>query len=253
MKWVEVIISFAVIFQSFEFLSLKKHFSEKGIWRWSEIKSENKLLNYFDFFLNEKNFVFLLWIRLLSACGFIFYFSFPLALILFLSSLLISLRFRGSFNGGSDYMSLIILSSLCIATLFPGMSVQKGVLWYISLQVCTSYFIAGMVKLKQGSWRSGKALSGFIESANYNPPELVKKLFSSKWIAFISSWLVMLFEISFPLILTQHNHIVLAWPLLAFLFHLANVFIFGLNRFLIVWSAAYPALYFVANNFSNSP
>jgi hypothetical protein len=256
LKCVEILISFALIVDAIEFLSLQKYFTESqtSIWKWSELRLEHPWLLKLDFFLGENNFINLLWIRLLSAILFAIFPGFFLVLLLFISSLLISIRFRGSFNGGSDYMAQILLLSLIIAHAFPSARVQSGVLWYISLQVCTSYFIAGLVKLKQPSWRTGLALNGFISSPNYNPPSLIKNLFSQKLIALIVSWMVMIFEISFPLILIMHNNkIVLIWIGLSFLFHLGNVFLFGLNRFFLVWCATYPALYFVAKYFSNSP
>ena len=255
LKVIEIMINCSIIVQSIEYLSLKKHFSEKGIWRWSEIKQEHPVLPIFSFLLSENNFIYFLVARIVSALGLIFFFphSFILILFLFFTSLLISLRFRGSFNGGSDYMALIILSALCIAAFFKTPRVQMGVLWYISLQVCTSYFIAGMVKIKQRKWRNAEALSKHMTSSNYNPPRWSQNIFSKKIWAMCAAWGVIVFEICFPIILTQHNPSVLYWLLAGFLFHLTNVLFFGLNRFLIVWCATYPALYFITNNFSYSP
>ncbi len=251
---VSKITSVALIIQTIEYLNLKDTFLETGIWKWSEIKKEHPLLPKLNFLLSDKNFTVLLWIRLLSAFLF-FYFSssFVLIFFLFMTALLISLRFRGSFNGGSDYMTLIILSSLCVANFLPKTIVQMGALYYIAFQVTTSYFLAGIVKAKQKEWRSGIALITFIESPNYNPPKFLKDILKIKKLSLLSSWAVMLFEICFPLIFIQNSYGALIWIILAFLFHFINVILFGLNRFLVIWTATYPALYFVVNNFSNSP
>lgn len=254
LQLISKIISIAIIIQTFEYLSLKNTFLETGIWKWSEIKKDHTLLSKLDLLLCDKNFISLLWSRLLFAFLF-FYFSSSFILIfsLFISTLLISLRFRGSFNGGSDYMALIILSALCIAHFSPSSTVQKGALYYIAFQIATSYFLAGFVKLKQKNWRNGKALLAFIESPNYNPPTFFKKIIKIKKLGFLASWAVIFFEIFFPLIFMQNKYGALIWISLALSFHFINVILFGLNRFFIIWAASYPALYFVVNNFSNSP
>ncbi|MDO9182744.1 MAG: hypothetical protein Q7U04_10060 [Bacteriovorax sp.] len=259
-RLVQIIISFAVLIQTIEYLLIKESFSESGVWRWKEIQVELHFLPswaqaVFNFFLNEHNFPILLWIRLSCALLVIFFPAGSLFLFLFFSSLLIAQRFRGSFNGGSDYMSLIILMALSIQGLFPTLLITKGVLWYIALQSATSYFMAGLVKLKLNSWRTGSALGDFIQSPNYNPPIWIKWFAQHQTFNFSASWLIMIFEISFPLILIQQHLVVSVWLLVAFAFHFLNVFVFGLNRFLIVWLASYPAIYFCAfeNIFSNSP
>jgi hypothetical protein len=250
LRLVQSIIAIAIFFQSLENLILRNYFSENGIWRWSQTIQDlnflpRPILKVFDFLLKDKHFIFLLWARLISSFLLIFYPSLLFILILFLSSFFIAQRFRGSFNGGSDYMSFIILSALSVQALVPFAMVTKGVLWYIAIQAATSYFSAGIVKLKLDSWRSGQALTKFIQSPNYNPPLLMKNLLNQKPIALISSWVIMIFEVSFPMILIQKNTgYVLIWLLVGFIFHFVNIFIFGLNRFLLVWMATYPAIYF---------
>ena len=182
LKLIQILMAIAIFFQTLEYLALKASFSENGVWRWSEIRAElqflpNNVQAFFNFFLNDRHFIVLLWIRLLACITFIIFPSFYLILFLFLSSLLIAQRFRGSFNGGSDYMSLIVLSALLLERFFHHPIITKGVLWYIAIQSVTSYFIAGIVKIKQSSWRNGYALEEFITSPNYNPPRWIKKCF----------------------------------------------------------------------------
>jgi len=248
---VEIIIMTAVIIHSAEYLSLQSYFSEDGIWRWSEIKNEYNFYRKISFLLDYKIFIALIYMRIFCAFGFLLFHSSIFIITIFLSSLLISVRFRGSFNGGSDYLSIIILSALVLASLMGTAKVQEGVLWYIGLQVCNSYFMAGLFKLKQASWRNGSALTQFIQSANYYPPIFIKRLLVKQTRALLLSWALMLLEIIFPLIFLSHGYLTIIWISLFFTFHLLNVFIFGLNRFLIIWSAAYPALYYVVNHLPN--
>lgn len=250
LRLVQSIIAFAIFLQSIENLILRENFNENGVWRWSESIQEllflpRPILKIFDFFLNDKNFLYIILVRLIASFFLIFYPSLFFILLLFFSSFFIAQRFRGSFNGGSDYMTLIILSALSVQAIFKGPLVTKGVLWYIALQAATSYFNAGMMKLKLISWRSGKALTKFIQSPNYNPPLIIKKLLGQRLIAFLASWIIIVFEVTFPIILIQKNtNYALSWLFLGFIFHFLNVVIFGLNRFLMVWMATYPAIYF---------
>ena len=54
-------------------------------------------------------------------------------------------------------------------------------------------------------------------------------------------WAVMVFELVFPLALFSQPALFIALGL-AMLFHLANAYFFGLNRFVFAWLAAYPSL-----------
>ena len=68
------------------------------------------------------------------------------AAVLFLMALLLLLRWRGAFNGGSDFMTLVCLSGLLLAHLvgaFAGESLgwQAG-FWYVSLHTISSYFVS---------------------------------------------------------------------------------------------------------------
>lgn len=250
---IQIFLSVGIVVQTLEYFSLRKQFSDAGIWQWSEMREEFSYLHYFDFVLSKKAFPLLLGLRLMAALILPFWFSLTLLLFLFLSTLLISIRFRGSFNGGSDYMTAIVLSALCVAAIFPQGKIITGALWYIALQSVTSYFLAGLVKIKQPLWRSGEALRAFIHSPNYNPPIMVKTLLQNRSVAFGAAWIVMIAELLFPLVLLMPPPYALVAIAGAFLFHLNNVVLFGLNRFLLAWLTTYPAIYFVVNNFSNSP
>lgn len=252
MEWTVLILALSLIVQTLEFIVLRKSFSEKGIWRWSEIRREHSYLRFFDWVLKDNSFLVLLWLRLAFSVLLLFQFSFPVVFFLFVSNLLITNRFRGTFNGGSDYMTAIVLSALSVGAFFQTEKVLTGVLWYIALQAMLSYFLAGLVKIRMADWRSGAALRAFLNAPNYNAPLVIRQLVQNKTIALSASWTVMAGQILFPIFvfLPETTGAAIA---LAFLFHLNNVWLFGLNRFLLAWSATYPAVYFVAKSFSNSP
>lgn len=241
------LMGIAVMLQSLEFIKMKDSISKTGIWRWSELRSEyiflpKRLLAFLDWIMPEKRFMEMMTIRFYSAILAIIYpYFFVVFLILFFTTFLITLRWRGSFNGGSDYLTLIISLCLCVGYLHPLLA--KAALWYISLQVISSYFLAGLYKVKEYKWRIGTAVYGFVSSPNYKTPTFIlEKSKDPQWAKFVA-WSVIIFELAFPLVLTLPM-LTKFFLIAGILFHFGNFLVFGLNRFFWVWSASYPALYY---------
>ena len=263
LTWTVRIVSFALVLQTIEFLMLKESYGEKWIWDWEIIRRDYELFPkairlFLDLFLRNPNFTYLLFFRL--TCSFaLFLAPFPIPLgfvvFLFLTTILISLRWRGTFNGGSDFMNLIVLAALSVAAAFPSsMKVRVGCLWYISLQACTSYFVAGFSKLKTKNWRTGEALKGFFSSGIYEMSFGLHQVSKRKWLLIISSWALILFECTFPLALLNPQ-VCLILLVFGLCFHLGAFYAFGLNRFVFAWLATYPALFYCsglgAGSFAN--
>jgi len=220
MTWVGHLISVAVILQSIEFFSIP-------VWRWQTLAPDfpkilapvlgsHQLLN----------------VLRLAAAILAMYSPMPVALALMVvTTWLINVRWRGTFNGGSDFMTFHILLAWFVSSVAPGF--EKACLLYIAIQVILSYFVAGIAKLRNPEWRSGHALEIFLSRVGLTP---------SKNVCFILSWVLMVFEVLFPLALK----LPLPFVVMALFFHLANVYIFGLNRFFFAWLAGYPALFLIA-------
>lgn len=256
MFWSGKLIALAIALQTLELLALRGAVEDEGVWDWRILKAEFEIFpSFFRWILARilswPGFVCFLGIRLVAAAVVLAVPSELLSpawmIFLFLSTMLISLRWRGTFNGGSDYMTLIITLSLSIAQAFAGHPrIVKACLGYIAIQSCASYFIAGLVKIKSPNWRSGRALAAFIATPGYDSPQTVLGLVKNPWFALAASWAVIGLECSFPAALSSPG-LCLAFAGTAFLFHLANVYVFGLNRFLFAWAASYPALYWLAS------
>lgn len=248
---IEKLIALATIFQTIEFIQIRATFSDQGVWRWATLREEFKIFSrpsqiLFNFVFSYKNFLLLLVIRL--ACGVLLLFdsSLIVLLILLFSTILICLRWRGVFNGGSDYMSVLVLTSLTVVSLDPDSDkIMLGVIWYLSIQLCSSYFIAGIVKLQKANWRNGTALSGFISSTIYRDNLLTQAIAKSSGGSKILAWIIMLFELMSPITLFNQTFCIV-YLLFAFAFHLANFYVFGLNRFIFTWISCYPALIYVS-------
>lgn len=249
--WIERIIALAVFLQTLELLSVRSVFSNNGIWRWGIIRREFAAFpkvarSVLDICLNYPQFVLLLIAQLLVSALFFVHTHWSLPIFLLGGVILICLRFRGTFNGGSDYMTIIVLAVVSLSLIFRSDPIiALGCLWYLALQTVLSYFVAGVVKVRQKNWRSGRALPAFLASAVYASSPAMKAAYSNRLLMLFASWAIIVFELAFPLVFVSP---VLVVPVLfaAFMFHGANCFVFGLNRFLFAWAAAYPAGYFCA-------
>lgn len=138
-------------------------------------------------------------------------------------------------------MALLILFCLTLAHNLPVMQWQELALGYLALQLILSYFISGYVKVINPEWRSGQALHDVFSFSAYPASEAIRSFAHRPKLLQAASWAVIIFELSFPFALLLPTTLIVAL-ILAATFHLANAFIFGLNRFFWVWLAAYPSI-----------
>ena len=150
-------------------------------------------------------------------------------------------RFGGPYNGGSDRMGLLVLWCLTLSHWLPAGTAQEVALGYLGVQVVLSYFISGQVKIANPDWRSGQALRDVFRFSAYPVSEELRTLAHRPRLLWGAGWAVMLFEVAFPLALLDVRLSVAALGLAA-AFHVANACLFGLNRFVWVWIASYPAI-----------
>ncbi|MEM7524987.1 MAG: HTTM domain-containing protein [Pseudomonadota bacterium] len=150
-------------------------------------------------------------------------------------------RFDGPYNGGSDRMTLLALMALTAAHLAPAAAWKELALAYLALQLTLSYLMSGAVKLANPDWRTGAALSDVFRFSAYPVSEGLRGLASRRLLLTVMSWLVILFELLFPLGLL-HPHALIGCLGVAAVFHFANACLFGLNRFFWAWLAAFPSL-----------
>jgi hypothetical protein len=222
-KWIGDLICLAVLVQSLELARLKP-------WPWTVIVEEvPRVLR--PILLSSR---WLLGLRIIAAV-LAFLFPHPIVIaVLLLTTWAIAIRWRGTFNGGSDTMIFHILAAWLVSATFP--STEKICISYVAIQMILSYFVAGMAKLLNRDWRTGKALNVFLERVGYTLP---------LQICFILGWGLVTFEVLSPLALVTPATFVA----MALLFHIANVYIFGLNHFFFAWLAGYPALFMMAGWF----
>jgi len=250
----EKLAAFICLLQYIEILLLRAQWCETGVWRWSILRREfaalpSPLVRLADLLLGDRGFLALLVLGIMASLTIFFQASALNIAVILTVSLLISLRWRGSFNGGSDSMLLIILMALVVCHAFGGYdSIRRAALCYVGVQSVLSYFLAGLAKLRSTDWRSGRGLAAFISSSIYKPPPFVEFFLTSRLLSRIVAWFVIGFELSFfvaPLLLAQLKFFLF----FGLIFHFCIFFTFGLNRFFFTWIATYPALYFLALSF----
>lgn len=243
MRWIEVLASLSVVQGTLELLAWHRACADDGTWRWSTLSRE---LRWLAPLLAYRPFVALLAARLAGACLLLAGVRGGVVPILWGTSLLANLRFRGSTNGGSDMMLMVVLTALLVAHLGASSAiVVQGALLYVAAQAVMSYFIAGVVKLINAPWRRGTALTSFVSTPHFGTPAALRRLLTRPAPALAASWAVILFECAFPLALTGPRAAALLVALAA-CFHVGNVAAFGLNRFFLAWAASWPAVIFAS-------
>ncbi len=160
---------------------------------------------------------------------------------LLFTSLAMVWRYRGPYNGGSDTMTILVTLCLWLAYLGPSRFWEELALSYLAFQLCMSYFQSGWVKLVHPEWRSGKALREVFAFTAYPVSEAVRGFADKPVVLLRASWVVIIGELLFPLALIHSAALAIAL-LITLAFHCANGILFGLNRFVWSWLAAYPII-----------
>jgi len=167
----------------------------------------------------------------------------PAALLL-VTTYLTAVRFRGNVNGGSDAMLFTILGGLTLALLDDApMFWREAGLLYVAAQLVLSYLRAGIAKARHRAWWTGDALREFLALPAYGVPAGV---WSSPPLLRAISTAVILFECASPLVFVHPNFCAL-FIAAAFVFHAMTALLFGLNRFLLAWTAALPSLWYAVH------
>lgn len=162
-------------------------------------------------------------------------------LALFVNVLFVLRRFQGPYNGGSDLLSMLLITCLAAVHFVPWPDWREYVFGYLALQVVFSYLKSGWSKVIHRDWRNGQALRDVFTFSVYPVSEATRAWAMRPQLLLVMSWAVILLELLFPLALLSAPalHAGLA---LALSFHVANFVLFGFNRFVWVWVAAYPSL-----------
>lgn len=250
------LLALALALSSIELLLVRADFAGDGVFVWAVLRDGTRALPrplraLLDLLLADRWFPALLALQLALALRLPWTTGPLVPMLLLLTSLLVCVRFRGTYNGGSDAMTVVVVLGLLIARLGPDVASgetstvwQRAGLGYIAAQLVLSYFLAGLAKLRESSWRNGTALPRLLSLQAYAVPASARRALSGASASFCASWLVLLFECAFPAALFVGPVGCALLMACGTMFHLFNALALGLNRFLWAWLAAYPALLF---------
>lgn len=135
---------------------------------------------------------------------------------------------------GADQMAYIIYLAFAISSLAGAAFVWGACLWFIALQSCLAYCVAGIAKARSKGWRDGDYLIDVCYTHIYGHAGFAKFLFCRPRLAKILARTLIIWESSFPLVLLMPAPIALGVLAGGILFHVVNRYLMGLNTFF--WS-----------------
>jgi len=249
-----LIIFCGIAISTAEFLASWRQYQRRGLYSWQLIRERRYLRDqrFLPILFDLPGYLIILGVRLvavLSLAGSVLVTRAlsPALLLLLLATTLI-VNYRHSYGmDGSDQISSILVVVLMLYALSPGnpLVAQAG-LWFLTLQACLSYFAAGMAKIFSKKWRRGSAVFEILNTFSFGSPWVSKLLKDHPFSARLASWVVVAFEVLFPLVLVTGERGLVLFLAGGLLFHLLNAFLMGLNSFVWSFSATYPAIVFCA-------
>jgi len=116
-----ILICFACLLQSLELLQLQPFYKRGSAWDWGILKlNKNKFSIFFQsLFLKNSNYISLLVLGVLASVLGLVTSNYYVLPVLFFSTIMTSIRWGGTFNGGSDYMTLLVLLASSLAFVLP--------------------------------------------------------------------------------------------------------------------------------------
>ena len=220
------LLCLALFLQAIEIYAVSRDFAFLKVWSFEKSKLNLKWISLAQIFLALAGFF--------MPSGLFF-------VSLFFTHLGICVRFRGTFNGGSDMMTFVVLTGVIVGTCLPNENAAQFGLIYIAIHLLYSYFKAGLVKALRPEWRNGRAISEFLRHSFYDDiRKFSEVLIKTRNLGQLLGICAVGFELSFPLVLFFPA---LIWAYLgcALAFHFLIFLAFGLNRFFWIWLSAWPA------------
>ncbi len=249
---IELLFALSAGIQTLEYWRIRHAMQGDGLWVWSIQRLDIPspwMRQCLDALFMPHRFSALLALRFIALISLAIQGSNLLTIgFLFISNVAILIRWRGAFNGGSDFMTLVVLTGLLIAQIVsnvagPEFGWRAG-FWYITIQSITSYFMSGSVKLLRREWRNGSAMTIFL-NASVHGPLRQNHVLRKPWLAILGSWAFILWESIAPLALLDAR-LAIAFCGIATVFHFLVFWFFGLNRFFWAWLATFPAIVWCA-------
>lgn len=164
-------------------------------------------------------------------------------LILFLLfSEIIFFKKNINFKDASDNVQFYILSGLLISQFSP----KFGLIIIVTVMLII-YHMMGFFKLKSEIWRKGDAIFNVINTETFGMPLFALFLKKNYKIKIISSWTIILLQLTFPFCLISQE-ICFFYLISGFVFHLFIMVVMKLHNFFWVFVSTYPCIYILSIN-----
>ncbi|WP_343522558.1 hypothetical protein [Pedobacter sp.] len=255
-RLINILVLITVCINSSEIIFSYKNYTNNDIFDWEVLKYESlkrfdgKRASFLNFLYRFPNYIFAVGILLvlsLISIAILFRHDLPIWLNASLLLLILMIHYRTGFGmDGADQLTGIILFALLLGRLGNTPLTYQACIWFIALQSVLSYFTAGYFKLISPVWQNGSALSGVMNSVGYGHKDFSVFLIKRKWASLILSWMLIVFEVSFPLSLFFGKSGAIIFIIGGIIFHFLNAMIMGLNNFFWAFVATYPAIIFAA-------
>lgn len=256
LRLAEIIAAIGVFISTAEYLATWRDLRRGQISDWRVLRSrpatysDRSFQPLLDRLLDLPGYVVVLAVRLLAISTLFL----PLdaraevvALVVIVATTLL-ITYRNSFGqDGSDQMSSIVFVSILVARL-GARDPRVGALaiWFIAVQSCASYCIAGLAKVAGRKWQNGEALFLIFNTQSYGMRSVAAFLLRHRALAKALTWSVVLIECAFPLALLAGPKVCLVFLAWGVAFHAANAIIMGLNSFFWAFLATYPCIFYCA-------
>lgn len=249
--------SVGVLIASLELLTLRSEFRNGGLFDWGVLKTASRFALIVDRGKYSRPISHSAFVpavaggRAFAALMLMFFYkssSISTACVMAVVAASIALYWRSPLGlDGSDQMSTIVLVAVGIHKMFRyDVQVAEASLWFIAVQGCLAYFVAGVAKLVSPVWRNGEAVRRIFSTRTYGSQTAADLVGDRRSVCVTLSWLVIAFECSFPLALLFGTPGFVVFAVLGFAFHITNAVVMGLNTFVWAFLACYPAILFCA-------
>ncbi|MFD2909765.1 hypothetical protein ACFSX9_13590 [Flavobacterium ardleyense] len=252
-KLSSIILSVGLVFDTLNFFLKKELYSDTvGLFQYDKLIHDKRkyfknIYQRLPYLFSFKGYFALMIIRLICLLLLLLSFHWSLFLLLFIIQLIFNLRNIYSLSG-ADQMQNIILFGLLIISFNINSNIASLTVFFISVQMLLSYFFTGFHKIKSKKWRNGDALLLVLNSETFGNSTFQKLLYNNKFISIIISWVIILVQLSFIIVLFINPQLTVYFLTILFLFHLSIAFSMGLNHFFWVFVSSYPIIYYLSKN-----
>jgi hypothetical protein len=228
-----------------ELLSIRHHFGQQGVFSLGTVSSFRRHLPALR--LTDRYISVFITLQFVTSASLVVFGPFSLwgrmsLLLAFLATTIVRWR-RCSGGDGAEQMTTIVFAAVCFSALpYPSTDRMVAATTFIAAQVSLSYVTAGVAKLISPTWRSGSALPAILSTYSHGHPWAAQFVHQHIWVTQLASWIIIIFECLFPLLLFGSSHLAVIALVCGFSFHAGCAVFMGLNSFLWSFPAAYPCV-----------